>query len=183
MKCFSPVPLFLSLMGASLAGVLLVACSNDPLGPQCPSAAILNDTAVLTVFRAGAPADPSGEAYTATIDNVVSHCTYSKGSPTATATFSFTMHATRAPSPDGAIYTLPYFFALTQGERILTKKNATFRINFAPGSAATTDSENLTDTTITLEPGHPPTDYQLLVGFQLTDAERAYNQKRGRFTP
>jgi hypothetical protein len=183
MKLHSPVPLFLSLVGASLAGVLLVACSNDQNAPQCPSASILNDTAMLTVFRAGAPADPSGEAYSAAIDSVVSHCSYTKGAPTVSATFTFTMHATRAPSPDGATYTLPYFLAMTQGERILSKKNGTFRITFAPGSAATTDSETLADTTITLEPGHPPTDYQLLVGFQLTDAERAYNQKRGRFAP
>ncbi len=183
MKLPSPVTSVLSLMGAGLAGILLVACSDTQVGPQCPSASILSDTAVLTVFRAGAPADPSGEAYTAAIDSVTSHCSYTKGAPTASATFSFTMHATRAPSPDGATYTLPYFLALTQGERILSKKNGTFRITFAPGSAATTDSETLADTTITLEPGHPPTDYQLLVGFQLTDAERAYNQKRGRFTP
>jgi hypothetical protein len=166
-----------------LTGVLLAACSDTQLGPQCPSASILSDTAVLTVFRAGAPADPSGEAYTAVIDGVVSHCSYTKGQPSASATFSFTIRATRAPSPDGATYTLPYFFALTQGERILTKKNDTLKITFAPGSAATSESENLPDTTVTLEPGHPPTDYQLLVGFQLSDAERAYNQKRGRFTP
>ena len=183
MKSFPAVPVFLSLTGTLLAGALLVACSSSQNVPQCPSAAVLSDTAVLTVFRAGAPADPSGEAYTAVIDGVVSHCTYTKGEPSASASFSFTVRATRAPSPDGATYTLPYYFALTQGDRILSKKNLTLKITFAPGSATTTDTENLPDTTVTLEPGHPPTDYQLLVGFQLTDAERAYNQKRGRFTP
>jgi hypothetical protein len=170
-------------MGAVFTSVILVACGNNGLGPQCPSAAILNDTAVLTVFRAGAPHDPSGEAYTAVIDGVTSHCSYTKGQPTANATFSFSVHVTRAPSPDGATYALPYFFALTQGDRILTKKNDTLKITFAPGSAAVSESENLPDTTVTLEPGHPPTDYQLLIGFQLSDQERAYNQKRGRFSP
>ena len=91
--------------------------------------------------------------------------------------------ATRAPSPDGATYTLPYYFAITQGDRVLQKKNMTFKITFAPGSAVASDDETLDETTIELEPSHPPTDYQLLVGFQLTDAERAYNQKRGRYTP
>jgi hypothetical protein len=163
--------------------LFLAGCSTDANGPQCPSASVLSDTATLTVFRAGAPADPSGEAYTASIVGVRSSCSYVKAAPTATATFRFTVRATRAPSTDGATYALPYYFALTQGDRILEKKNATLKISFAPGSAATSVDENLPDTIITLEPGHPPTDYQLLVGFQLSDAERAYNLKRGRYTP
>jgi hypothetical protein len=163
--------------------LLLAGCADNLTGPQCPSASVLADTGTLTVFRAGAPADPSGEAYTATIDTVKSNCTYAKGAPTVQSSFSFTARATRAPSPDGATYTLPYYFAVTQGDRVLQKKNMTFKIAFAPGSAAASDDESLADITIELEPGHPPTDYQLLVGFQLTDAERAYNQKRGRYTP
>ena len=117
------------------------------------------------------------------IDTVKSSCSYTKGAPTVLSTFSFTAHATRAPSPDGATYTLPYYFAITQGDRILQKKNLNFKITFAPGSAVATDGESLDDTTIALEPAHPPTDYQLLLGFQLSDAERAYNQKRTRFAP
>lgn len=163
--------------------LLLAGCTNDSVVVQCPSASVLSDTAVLTVFRAGAPADPSGEAYTAAITAVRSHCSYTRGNASAIATFGFSVRATRAPSADGATYKLPYYFAVTQGERILEKRNATLTITFAPGSAATTDDENLPDTTLVLEPTHPPTDYQLLVGFQLSDAERAYNQKRGRFTP
>jgi hypothetical protein len=165
------------------SALLLAGCADNKVGPQCPSAAVLSDTSTLTVFRAGAPADPSGEAYTAVIDTVKSHCSYAKGASNVVSTFSFTAHAIRAPSPDGATYTLPYYFAVTQGDRILKKKNMTFKITFAPGSAVASDDENLDDTSIDLEPTHPPTDYQMLVGFQLSDAERAYNQKRVRFTP
>lgn len=165
-----------------IAGLLLAGC-NTTQPTTCPSASVLADTATLTVFRAGAPADPSGEAFTATIDGVKSSCTYTKGQPTVDATFSFSMHATRLPSPDGATYTLPYYFAITQGDRVLKKTNMSFKISFAPGSAVASDSESLPDAVIELEPDHPPTDYQLLVGFQLTEAQRAYNQKRGRFAP
>jgi hypothetical protein len=164
------------------AAVFLAGCSNQVVN-QCPSAGVLSDTAILTVFRAGAPADPSGEAYTATINTVKSSCEYAKGASTADAAFTFTVRVVRAPSPDGATYVLPYYFAITQGDRILNKRNATLKITFAPGSAEASDEESLPNTILTLEPGHPPTDYELLVGFQLSDAERAYNQKRGRYTP
>ena len=170
------------LLAAPLS-LVLAGCAGSQIGPTCPSASVLSDTAVLTVFRPGAPADPSGEAFTATIDGVKSSCTYTKGAPTVDATFSFSMHATRLPSPDGATYTLPYFFAITQGERILKKTNMEFKVSFAPGSATASDTESLPDAVIELEPTHPPTDYQLLVGFQLTEAQRAYNQKRGQYAP
>jgi len=163
-------------------GVFLAGC-NDAVIPQCPSAAVLSDTATLTVFRAGAPHDLSGEAYTAAIGAVRTSCSYPKGSGASTSSLSFTLRAVRAPSPDGAAYTVPYYLAVTQGDRILSKKNLTLRLVFAPGSASASQNVSLDDTVVTLEPGHPPTDYQLLVGFQLSDAERAYNQTRTRYSP
>ena len=56
-------------------------------------------------------------------------------------------------------------------------------ITFAPGSASATQEVATSDLDVNLETGHPPTDYQFLVGFQLSDAERAYNATRGRFSP
>jgi hypothetical protein len=164
------------------AGLALAGC-NDSVVPQCPSAAVLADTSALTVFRAGAPRDPSGEAYTATIDNVRTSCVFPKGASASTSTLNFTLRGVRAPSLDGADYALPYYLAVTQGDRILSKTPLTVHLVFAPGSAAASQDVALDDTVVKLEPGHPPTDYALLVGFQLTDAERAYNQTRGRFTP
>ncbi len=163
-------------------GVLLAGC-NDAAVPQCPSAAVLSDTATLTVFRAGAPRDLSGEAYTAAIGNVRTGCSYPKGSASSTSTLDFTLRAIRAPSPDGADYTVPYYLALIQGDRILAKQSLTVHVVFAPGSASASQDVSLDAQEVKLEPGHPPTDYQFLVGFQLSDAERAYNQTRNRFSP
>ena len=164
------------------AGLMLAGC-NDPVIIPCPSAAVLSDTANLIVFRAGAPHDPSGEAYNATIVGVKSSCTYTKGAAASTSALSFTLRGTRAPSPDGADYALPYYLAVSQGDRILSKTPLTVHLIFAPGSAVASQDVVLDPTVVTLEPGHPPTDYQLLVGFQLSDAERAYNRTRGRYTP
>jgi hypothetical protein len=168
---------------AVLAAALLLASCNDAVIPVCPSVSVLSDTADLTVFRAGAPRDPSGEAYTAAIDNIRSSCTYKKGTAFSVSNVSFTVRAVRAPSPDAARYVLPYFLTTSQGDRLLGKKNLRLVLSFPAGSAAASVDETLDDTTVNLEPGHPPTDYQLLVGFQLSEAERAYNQKRVRYAP
>jgi hypothetical protein len=163
-------------------GVLLAGC-NDAVVVQCPSAAVLSDTSTLTIFRAGAPHDLSGEAYTAGIGNVRTTCSYPKGAATSTSDLNFTVRATRAPSPDGASYTLPYYLAIIQGERILTKQSLTVQLVFAPGSASASQEVSMSSLEVSLEPGHPPTDYQFLVGFQLSDVERAYNATRGRYAP
>ncbi len=160
----------------------LSGCANSE-SVLCPSAAVLRDTATLTVFRAGAPLDPSGEAFTATIGGVANTCHYNRGASAIPNQLDFTVRAIRTPSADGGTYQVPYYLAVTQGDRILSKKNFTLDVRFAPGSAAFTQTISLDTTTIDLEEGHPATDYQLLVGFQLSDGDRAYNQKRGRYTP
>jgi hypothetical protein len=162
--------------------VWLAGCASSET-VLCPSAAVLRDTATLTVFRAGAPLDPSGEAFTAAIAGVKTSCHYNKGAGDIPTDMSFTVRAVRAPSPDRADFKVPYYLAVTQGDRILSKRNFTLNIDFAPGSAAASQDVSLDTTTVGLEEGHPATDYQLLVGFQLSDADRAYNQKRGRYTP
>jgi hypothetical protein len=161
---------------------LLGGCANSEV-VLCPSSAILADTANLTVFRANAPMDPSGEAYTVAITGVESSCHYTRGAPDVPTDLDFKVRATRAPNADGADYRVPYYLAVTQGDRILSKTNLTLNIHFAPGSAAAEQTVSLGETVIHLEEGHPATDYNLLVGFQLSDADRAYNEKRGRYRP
>lgn len=165
-----------------VGALLLSGCASSET-VLCPSAAVLRDTATLTVFRAGAPLDPSGEAFTAAIGGVTTSCHYNKGASAIPTEMSFMVRAVRAPTPDGGNYKVPYYLAVTQGERILSKKNFTLTIDFAPGSAVSSQTVALDTTTLNLEEGHPATDYQLLVGFQLSDGDRAYNQKRDRYVP
>jgi len=180
MRMLKPHLLLFPVM-LSLAALLSGCADSETV--LCPSSAVLRDTASLTVFRTGAPSDPSGEAFTAAISGVTSSCHYNKGARDIPTELSFTVRAVRAPTPDGATYQVPYYLAVTQGERILSKKNFTLNITFAPGTAAFSQAVALDTTTLTLEEGHPATDYQLLVGFQLSDGDRAYNRTRGRYTP
>ncbi len=174
------LPLFCALAASAL---LLPGCAATQRIVLCPGAAILADTASVTVFRPGAPADPSGEAFTAYLYNTKTDCTLVKDEVATYSSLTLSFRAVRPPSPDAASYSLPYFVAVNQAERLISKQIFTVRFNFAPGATAAMAEENLDQTVVTLERGHLPNDYQLLSGFQLTDAQRAYNLKMGRYLP
>ena len=172
-----------SLFLVLAAPLLLLGC-NDPVVVLCPTAAVLADAGTETIFRTGAPADPSGEAFTATMTGATTQCTFDKVNGETFSSLTLTFRATRPPSRDAATYSLPYFVAVNQAERVISKEMHTVQFEFAPGATSATAEDSLDRRLVlTLENGHLPTDYQLLSGFQITDAQRAYNQKFGRYLP
>ena len=173
----------LSLFAVAAASLGLLGCTSSANVVLCPNAAILADTATETVFRAGAPADLSGELFTANMTTATTQCRFDKTQGTTYSSLDLGFRATRAPSPDPASYSLSYFVAVNQAERVISKEMYTVRLNFAPGAATATAEESIDQTVINLERGHLPDDYQLLSGFQLTEAQRAYSQKMGHYLP
>ena len=172
----------LSLFFALSASLGLLGC-NEKSVVLCPSAAVLTDTATATVLRPGAPADPSGEAFTAYLMDADTDCALDKLAGETTSSLTLNFRATRPPSRDAATYSVPYFVAVNQAERVISKQMLTVQFNFAPGAISATAQETLSKLVLTLENGHLPTDYQYLAGFQLSEAQRAYNQKYGRYLP
>jgi hypothetical protein len=168
---------------AGLGAAILLAGCNQQVVVMCPSAAILADTASETVFRPGAPQDPSGEAYTAAVTDVKTDCTFDRQQGETFSSLDISFRATRAPSPDAARYQLVYFVSINSGDRVINKKQYSVRFDFAPGSTTATADASPDRTIINLERGLLPTDYQLLTGFQLTADQLAYNRKMGRYVP
>jgi hypothetical protein len=171
----------LSLL-ALMAGFALAGC-NQPNLVQCPAGAILADTASHTLFRPGAPTDLSGEVLTAQLTDLKTSCTFDRQAARTYSDVELSFRATRPPSADAAHYSLDYFITVSSAERILDKKMYRVSFDFAPGATVATAEENPPRVTIDLERGHQPTDYQLLAGFQLTDAELNYNRRMGRYLP
>lgn len=162
--------------------LLLAGCGQARI-VLCPGAAILADTASQTIFRSGAPEDLSGVAYTATVSGVKSDCSFDQKDGQSFSSIDLTFRAVRAPSADPARYNLPYFVTLNSAGRVLSKKMYNVSFNFAPGAAVATADIALDRTAVSLERGLLPTDYQFLIGFQLTEAQLAYNRKMGRYIP
>jgi hypothetical protein len=69
------------------------------------------------------------------------------------------------------------------GAKLYSKHIYNLRFSFAPGAAVAVIKQSPDDTSILLENGKLPWNYQLLSGFQLTAAQIEYNAKKGRYLP
>lgn len=163
--------------------LLMLAGCNTAKVNVCPVAVILADAGQMAVFRQGATQDLSGEAYRVMLTGARTSCDINKKTGETNSTFTVSFRATRAPSADGAEYSVPYFVAVTRGDQLIEKRILTVRFSFAPGASAATFDESPDDFDIHMENGHFPYEYQLMAGFQMTPDQVAYNKKMGRFTP
>jgi len=163
--------------------LLLLAGCNTAKVNVCPVAVILADAGQMAVFRPGASQELSGEAYRVMLTGARTSCDINRKTGETGSSLTLNFRATRAPSADGAQYTVPYFVAVTRGDQILEKRILNVRFRFAPGASSATFEESPDDFDIHMENGHFPYEYQLMAGFQMTPAQVDYNKKMGRFAP
>lgn len=165
-----------------LALLALAGCNSTKVN-NCPIPVVLADASQIAVFRPGAPQDLSGEAYRVSLAGVSTSCDVNRKTGETVSSMTVNFRATRAPSTDGARFTVPYFVAVTRGELIVEKRILNVTFDFAPGASTATFTQSPDDFDIHLETGHFPFEYQLMAGFQMTSAQVDYNKKMGRFTP
>ena len=165
------------------AGLLLAGC-NAPRVTLCPGAAILADAAIRPVLKPGAvAADPSALLYTVEMTGVSQSCRLDTRAGEAHSDIQFNFRATRAPTAQPARYTVPYFIAVNQGERIITKRAVNLTVDFPAGSAVVVFTTSMDNSTLKMENGRLPTDYQYLAGLEISSAERGYLLAMGRAAP
>ncbi len=159
----------------------LAGCSQKIV--VCPIPAILADTSSITVMRPGTAPDLANELYTVTMTNAEADCVYNQSTAVVRASMDLSFHASRAPSRDGATYSVPYFVVVHENSKIFAKRLYILRLSFAPGAATADIKQSPDDTSIKISNGKLPWNYQLLAGFQLTPEQMAYNKKKGRYLP
>jgi hypothetical protein len=166
----------------ALAALALAAfvsgCGSDKAEPACPRGVIPADAAQITRFRDGPGRDLTDVVVTANILNMlVDQCKYDKNS-VAVRNFQIAITADRGPADRSKAADFEYWVAVVDPERkILTRE--TFKVHFDFSEL------NHVGTVITdLEPRIPlpdvmkATEYQIVVGFQLTPDELAWNRKQ-----
>jgi hypothetical protein len=172
-----------SAVAATILAASLAACSGDKSG-DCPTMTGVTDASVRTVFRSGATEDRANVLYTAEIVSVAGGCDMDKKPPHATdANLTVVFRATRGASGGEARFAVPYFIAVTEGARILTRRNYTTTLSFEPGQTVATATETIGSVHLDPSKDKQPYDYQILVGLQLTKAEVEYNRRTAHYQP
>lgn len=168
------------------SALALFGCAGDtPKGFVCPAAAPLVDAGSLTSLRPGAT-DPTGMIYRVDISKVWTDCEYSPKTGQITARVAIFFSATRAPDGDSAQYTVPYFVGVSQAATdgtvsIVDKKAYSVQFAFAPGQTSATFNDRVEGFVITPQGDRKATDYEMLVGLQLTKEQLDYNRRVGRY--
>jgi hypothetical protein len=168
-------------VAAILSTAWLAGCGSDTKVVNCPSAAALAPTSTLTAFQDGAAKDPADAVYTVGLVNVKTDCSFDSDAGTTDSTLELTFRAKRKDAGKAAAYKVPYFVAVTQGTRILSKRIFWVNFGFSSGESTTEFRDSVGSTLINLENGKKPYEYELLTGLQLTHDQLEYNKSIGRY--
>lgn len=171
----------LLLSGAAMA--VLGACTPDRTIPPCPNVRVDSVTANLTQFRDGPGREVSDIAYQAEIVNYKGTCTQDLDKNNVEGTAEVEMEiemamATGPAAPKGDV-PLYYFVAIPQlypdpaGKKIFEVR----RTSTGGPSKVERWTEHVT-LTLPVTKARPSAGYDIYVGFQLTDAQLAFNRTR-----
>lgn len=150
-------------------------------GVDCPQVKALPDLASITQFSD--PANPQAAKMIAstTIDNVSASCQVSQNSVSVELSldFSGTLGPVGVKDLNGqANYTYPYFLTvITPNGQILSKDVFALSTVYENKQISVRKQDKLRQV-IPLMAGQSASQFQILIGFQLSDAELAYNRAR-----
>ena len=177
------LPGFPGAASAALAAALALAGCNERL-TICPAVAVLADAATRPVLKPGSAAvDPSALLYTVEVTGISQRCVLDVRQGQSESNIRISFRATRAPSGLAARYTVPYFVAVNQAERIITKQGFNAQVEFPAGASVVTFETTVNSALIKFENGRLPSEYQFLAGLEMNDTERSFIQAMGRVTP
>jgi hypothetical protein len=160
------------MASAGLAGLLLAACASSappPPPPACPAALLLEGAERTASYRPGSDRSPSALRYLAVLSHLQSACHYDdKG---VDVDVGLNLIAQHGPAATGDPVELTYFVATMGPDRqVLSKQLFDSEIVFAKDEDLAGVAEQLTLRLPSVTP-EEASGYNLLLGFQLDDAE------------
>ncbi|MCC7427239.1 MAG: hypothetical protein IT557_10055 [Alphaproteobacteria bacterium] len=191
-----PVPAAAALL---LGAALLAGCGDSPVVrsqetvfgqsgtpivrrelaiPRCPEVAILGDAADITRFGQRGGTDLTNVTIDGRISAVNGRCDGTRQG--LTVDLSMTLEFERGPAAQGRAESVPYFVAITdQQQNILSKQVFMARAEFPRGQNRVRLTDEGARMLLPVTAERPSWNYAILVGFQLDEAELAYNRRRG----
>lgn len=167
-----------------LSTLLLLGCaSGDKQMKVCPRVAVLTEAGALTRFQPGPGRDILDIDFQSNVGDIISSCEFPEEKKDGVRrvnvqlapVFVFTRGAAnRDPKID-----FTYFVSVVRDENILMKEEFVAQTQFAPNRARVVVRDD--DPSISIEIPLPykaaEYEYEVLVGFQLSAEELAYNQR------
>ena len=166
-------------------GLLLLATAGlagcgptlPKFAPACPQTGILRDGADLTQFR-GNGTDLTDMIVDGRITGLSGKCSLDDLTHLHTV-ISVGMDLTRGPAAPGRQVGVTYFISVSRGDTILDKKDYTFNVAFPANSERVRLTGDQIDLVLPVNDKLSGASYRVLVGFQLTPDQLAFNRKRG----
>jgi hypothetical protein len=160
------------------AGLLLAACGLFRPGEVkvCPRVSLLNEAASMIRYRDGPGRDLTDVLYEAKVRDINWSCKYLDNRLRVEAVIDIV--AQKGPASTGANAQVPFFVAIIDGgQNIVAKKTFSSEVEFRAGQRRAGVREEI-EQTVFLKQGESGTDYEIIVGLQLT--EQQLQQNRGR---
>ncbi|MFS2318708.1 hypothetical protein RMQ97_12280 [Maricaulis sp. D1M11] len=171
------------------AATLLTGCqsvsdalsSAPPNAGPCPTAFSLYDAHRVVEFE-GEQVNYANVGFTGEILNVRSLCSYYDERPILIS-MELDMGFGRGPAADSNVHTYEYFVAVTRRDRgVITKESFPIQVRFDADEdrvflTETIDAISIPRANETISGGN----FEILVGFELTEEQLAYNRSGQRF--
>jgi hypothetical protein len=161
---------------------LLVGCSSDDKDKKvCPRVAVLSEAGSLTRFAPGGGRDILDIDFQGEIGDLIAACEYpdSKGGRKVVVQVAPVFVLSRGAANTDRRASFTYFVSVVRNEQILSKQPYEIVWEFAGNRSRVVIKDD--DPPITIDIPLPykaaEFEYEVIVGFQLTPEELAYNQK------
>ena len=138
----------------------------------CPHLGLLADASRLTDFEG-----TSSAQFRATLGGEALQCVVKDGVAHTRLKFKVTGNLQTDAKSDTR--KVPYFVAVMQGSQVLAKQVYSLDIPFAAHERNVSVEERVNRVDIPLASGKAATDYQVMIGFQLTREQVDYNRQTG----
>lgn len=173
-----PSPALPCAAAAAILALALASCGTTAqFAPACPKTGFLSDAADLTQFRS-AGTDITDMVVDGRITGGKLTCTQIDPDHLR-AVLSVDMDLARGPAMQGRIADVTYFVSASRGTTILAKTPSTLHAEFERNGGKLRVTGEQTEIILPTPGSVTGADYRILVGFQLTPEQLAFNRRRG----
>lgn len=166
----------------ALFAMAVAGCATQTVDQPCPSALVVRVAAEATQFLPGPGRDLTDVVMEAEISGLDGFCEMDleqDGSGEVQVDLTVLFEANRGPANETQDGRFSYFVALVDvGQNILKKPVFDADVTFPTNGNRVRFTENI-GLEIPLKAGEAAAGYEILVGFQLTDEQAAYNRSKG----